>query len=385
MSIEKLHQDTLRRQKEFPVCKDSIFLSHAGVSPLPACVQSAIDDYLKQATLKHQEDIVNTGFLTSIREGAARLLGCHKSEIALVGPTSVGLSLIANGLDWQSGDRVAFYKDDFPSNAFPWMAMAAKGVETDLIQPKQLGAITLDDVKKVISKKTRLVSVASAHFVSGYRVDIDAIGTYLSDQNILFCIDGIQTLGVLDTPVANADFLAADAHKWLLGPCGAGILYVKKRAQEKLRPTLLGWNNIFQKDFVTPAVLEFPQHAGRYEAGTSNLLGLVGLKASLDMLLSYGIESIEKTVIRHTEFLRTNLLERNFILAQEDNHRISAITSFRSSQYDMNRIFENLAEHSIVTTPRVTRDGHTWIRLSPHFYNTHEELKQFFHILDQCI
>src|SRR5215469_9568868 len=223
---EILSNEELRRH-EFPVAREKIFLAHAGVCPLPRRVADAMIDCATKSTLGDQEEFM-LGRLGEARKLGARLLQCQPEEIALVGPTSLGLSFVAAGLSFRRGDNVLIYHDDYPSNVYPWMALADKGVQVRLLNTRGLGAIRTVDVMGQVDENTRLVALASCHFISGQRIEHDAIGKFLREQGILFCLDAIQTLGAFPTTVEHVDFLAADAHKWLLGPCGAGVFYVKR-------------------------------------------------------------------------------------------------------------------------------------------------------------
>jgi len=381
MTIGELHQDESVRRREFPVCEKGVFLAHAGVSPIPRRVGEAMACYISACAQGDQENVLPRGLTLETRKLAAELLECLPEEIALIGPTSVGLSMVANGLDWRAGDNVVFYGDDYPANAVPWMALERQKVELRGIQPKQLGLITLKEIEPLVDKRTRLVALASAHFISGYRTDLKAIGQLVKLRGALFCVDGIQTLGALRTPATHADFLAADSHKWLLGPCSAGILFVRREAREKLRPILLGADNVNCKNYITPQTIEFRPHAGRYEPGSPNFVGIVGLHAALKLLKECGHLEIEKTALEHTRYLRDGLRKRDYALACEADDGLSGITSFRRNGADMGALHCKLTKANITTSLRQTREGKQWIRCSPHFYNTREELDRLLNLV----
>ena len=197
MTIPEILSDEELRNHEFPVTREKIFLSHAAVCPLPRRVSEAIRNYTDQCTLGDQEEIVPPARVQKFRETAARLLNAKPDEIAFVGPTSLGLSFVASGLQWRKGDNILIYFDDYPSNIYPWMALAEKGVQVRLMNIRELGKIRPVDVMGQVDENTKLVALASNHFVAGYRIDIRAIGEFLRKRNILFCLDAIQTLGVL--------------------------------------------------------------------------------------------------------------------------------------------------------------------------------------------
>ncbi len=238
--------------------------------------------------------------LDEARKLASQLLNCHTEEVALVGPTSLGLSLIASGLKFRKGDNILIYHDDYPSNVYPWMALAERGVQVRLLNTRGLGVIRPIDVIGQVDENTRLVALASCHFISGYRLEHQAIGKFLREREILFCLDAIQTLGAFPTTVEHVDFLAADAHKWLLGPCGAGVLYVRREVQEKLNPPIYGWHNVKSPNFVAQEQITFRDNALKYEAGTHNLLGVVGLIAAMELALEIGVENIASELLRKT-------------------------------------------------------------------------------------
>src|SRR6185503_5649320 len=174
-------------------------------------------------------------------------------------------------------------------NVFPWMALAERGVQVRFMNIRELGRIRTHDVTGQVDENTRLVALASCHFITGWRIDLAALGAYLRDRNILFCVDGIQTLGAFPTTVEHVDFLAADAHKWLLGPCGAGVLFVRREMQEKLNPPLYGWHNVRCPNYVAQEQIVWRSGGKKFEAGSANLLGLVGLVAALKLTAELGV------------------------------------------------------------------------------------------------
>src|SRR6266478_2222268 len=195
MTLTELFADEELRRREFPVTRDKIFLAHGGDCPLPRRVSEAIAQYASNASTGDQERFVYPAILSDGRKLAAQILNCQPEEVAFVGPTSLALSLIASGLKFRKGDNILIYFDDYPSNVYPWMALAEQGVEVRLMNTRELGVIRPVDVIGQVDENTRLVALASCHFISGYRMDYDAIGKYLRDRQILFCLDAIQTVG----------------------------------------------------------------------------------------------------------------------------------------------------------------------------------------------
>ena len=378
---ETLTNEELRRH-EFPVTRDKIFLGHAAVCPLPHRVAAAVAECARQGTLGDQEAFM-LHRLVDARKLAAQLLNCQSEEIALVGPSSLGLSLVAAGLNFRKGDNILIYHDDYPSNVYPWMALAAKGVQVRLINTRGLGVIRPIDVIGQVDENTRLVALASCHFISGYRLDHAAIGKYLRERDILFCLDAIQTLGAFPTTVEYVDFLAADAHKWLLGPCGAGVLYVRREIQRKLNPPLYGWHNVRCPNFVAQEKIEFHNDATKYEAGTHNLLGVVGLIASMELALEIGVKNIGAELLRKRAWLVPALLAKGFTVlnAEAKPENASGIVTFYRPGQDPAPLHKKLTDAGVIASLRSDRKGQNYLRLSPHFYNTDAELQRVLELL----
>jgi cysteine desulfurase/selenocysteine lyase len=382
MTLNEILTDETLRQHEFPVAKNKIFLAHAGVCPLPRRVAQAMTDCVNEATLGDQEEFVMSR-IDDARRAGARLLNCQPDEVALVGPTSLALSFVAAGLNFRKGDNILIYHDDYPSNVYPWMALADKGVKVRLMNIRNLGVIRKVDVMGQVDEDTRLVALASNHFISGYRLEHDAIGAFLRERGILFCLDAIQTLGAFPTTVENVDFLAADAHKWLLGPCGAGVFYVKKDLQEKLNPPIYGWHNVRNPNFVAQAQIEFRSGAAKYEAGTHNLIGLIGLLAAMELALEIGVENIGRELVRKRAWLVPALQAKGYTVLNPEPkaENASGITAFHLPGQDVTALHQKLTAASVTASLRTDRKAQKYIRLSPHFYNTDAELNRVVELL----
>ena len=377
MTLNEILTNEELRRHEFPVAREKIFLGHAGVCPLPRRVADAISECSRQATLGDQEAFV-LHRLDDARKLAAQLLNCQTDEVALVGPTSLGLSLVASGLNFRKGDNILIYHDDYPSNVYPWMALAEKGVEVRLLNTRGLGVIRPVDVIGQVDENTRLVALASCHFISGYRLEFPAIGKFLRERGILFCLDGIQTLGAFPTTVEHVDFLASDAHKWLLGPCGAGVLYVRRELQEKLNPPIYGWHNVRNPNFVAQERIVFRSGAVKYEAGTHNLLGLIGLIAAMELALEVSVESIAAELLRKRALFVPALQKKGFTVLNADTKKenASGIVTFFQPGKDLAALNQKLSDAGVVASLRTDRKGQNYIRFSPHFYNTDAELQR---------
>ncbi len=386
MLIDDILADESRRLAEFPVARDHIFMAHAGVTILPRRAVKAMQDYLEGSCVAHQEFPEAWRAMNETRALAARLIGAQASEIALLGPTSVGLSLVANGLDWNVGDEVVCYADDYPANVYPWLELRRRGVVVRYLEPSTLGGITPEVVERALTPKTRLVALASCHFLTGNRIQIDAIGRMLRSRGILFCLDAIQTVGAFETLVEHVDFLSADSHKWMLGPMSAGIVYVREEHQERLRPTLLGAWNIKSPNFIAQDEISFEAGARRYEPGVLNMAGILGMKASMELIMEAGVAQISARMLQLRQCLHQQLTPLGFeFVAQPEGCLPSGIVTASHPSLDTGALFEHLAAHRVVVSHRHDRSGKAYLRFSPHFYNTEAEVQRIVELISQKI
>ena len=387
MTIHDIVCDETVRRREFPVAAHQIYFGHAGVTPLPRVAADAIREFADQAAVGSQESSKVWKDTMEARQVAARLLGCHGAEIALLGPTSLGLSLVANGLDWSPGDEVVCYRDDYPANVYPWMQLERLGVTVVSLRPEAPGAITWELVESALTPRTKLVALATCNFLSGYRIDVDTIGRNLQRAGVLFCLDGIQTLGAFPISVEHVDFLSADSHKWMLGPAAAGIVYIKQSHHDMLRPSLLGAWNVQSPEFVAQDAIAYYDGARRYEPGILNLPGILGMAASLRMLLDLGIDAVAARILDLRRALLDRLRPMGFHLYVEDDlvppDARSGIVTVTHPRRDINADYERLTGANITVSLRANRTGAHFIRFSPHFYNTEEEIDTAAAVLRQ--
>ncbi len=381
-SIDSLVLDEAARREHFPVCKNSVFLAHAGVNVLPRVVADAVIEYTRRSCEQHQEfgDVMRD--INDTRRIAGEFIGAQPDEIALLGPTSLGLSLFANGLPWREGDEILCYADDYPANVYPWMELARRGVVVRRLEPERPGEITPELVAASITPRTRLAALASCNFLTGCRIDVDAIGKILHERGVLFSLDAIQTLGAQPLSVGHVDFLSADAHKWMLGPLAIGIVFVKKEHFDLLRPTLLGAWNVRSPNFIAQPDIRFFDTAQRYEPGVLNVAGIYGMKAALEMLMAVGIEKVSGRILGLKKHLVDALEALGFeFIAPTSGPNTSGITTFSHPSAKMSDLFRRLEENQIIASLRFDRENRQYLRLSPHFYNTIEELDRTIAVL----
>ncbi|MCQ8116555.1 aminotransferase class V-fold PLP-dependent enzyme [Methylomonas rosea] len=362
------------RHPEFPLIDDLIYLNHAAVAPWPKRTSTAVIQFAEQNCqfgshyyldwLKKENEIR--------RQLQALLNAPSANDIALVKNTSEALSFVAFGLPWQAGDNIVSSNEEFPSNRLPWQALAERGVEfreADLHSAKT----PEDALFALVDGNTRLLTISSIQFASGLRMDLERIGEFCRQRDILFCIDAIQSLGAVqfDVQAYHADFVMADGHKWLFGPEGLGVFYTNPAARDRLKLSQYGWH--MMKDTHNYENLPWEIHPGarRFECGSPNMLGIHALSASLSLLLETGMATVEALVLERSDYLR-NAISANdeLILLSERHSRLkSGIVNFKHRRIDNEVLYKHLQKNGVVCA---LRGG--GIRFSPHFYNTLTEL-----------
>jgi len=365
-------------RREFPVTEKYIYLDHSGVAPMPLRVKNAIAGFLAESAeggAFHYPKWAQR--ISGIRSACARLINAGPDEIAFVKSTSHGLSIVAEGLDWKPGDNVLIYEKEFPSNIYPWLNLKRKGVEVKII-PSREGRIFIDDIETLIDSRTKLLAISSVQFSNGFRIDLKKVGALCRKNNVLLCVDAIQSLGVIpmDIKEYNVDFLSADAHKWLLGPEGIGIFYCRRELAERLAPPLTGWKCVRNElDFDHPDFC-LKTDALRFEEGSMNLLGIFGLGAAVDLLLEIGIGNIEEHVLGLGEVIMREAEQRGYLVRTPKARGERGGNVTFSGNFEPDAAKDRLREKGIMVN---SRGG--GLRVSPHFYNTEEEVLAFFHAL----
>jgi selenocysteine lyase/cysteine desulfurase len=361
---------------EMPIVRQVAYFDHAAVAPLPERAQKAVLHWLAQAT--NEGDVAWQQWarrLEEVRARAASLIGAKTTEVALIPNTTTGISLVAEGYPWQTGDNVVTLANEFPSNQYPWMNLASRGVETRRVSVKH-GAVDLHRLEDACDSRTRIVSASWVGYASGWRIDVREAAELAHRKGALFFLDAIQGLGVfpLDVHASGVDFLAADGHKWLLGPEGAGLLYMRQEHLSLLRPLIVGWNSVTQGSDYTRVELNLRSEAARYEGGSQNMVGFSALGASLDLLAELGVGPVESPVAERvlsiTDYACDALqaLGATLHAPRVAEHR-SGIVTFNLPGHDSNDLRRALEKAKIIT--RCRAGG---VRLSPHGYATKDEI-----------
>jgi len=354
----------------FPVTERLIYLNHAAVSPLarPAAeaMQGLAQDALDFGSL-HYDDWLAAQ--QGLREAAATLVNGTPEEIALVKNTSEGVATVAMGIDWRSGDRIVAFEEEFPANQYPWRRLESKGVKIEWLSVRD----PLDKIDRV-AKGARLLAISFVQYLTGYRANLQAIGEICRRHNVIYFVDAIQGLGAfpLDVRACSIDALAADGHKWLVGPEGCAVLYISKKLQEQVEPVEFGWTNVASYNDYGVRDMTLRPDAGRYECGTLNTIGCFGLLASIEFLLGIGIERIANAVEGLGDRVASGAIQKGYELCDPRTPGTGAgIVSVRKHEVDSAAVVAGLRESGIMAAARAG-----WIRVSPHFYITDEEIDE---------
>jgi selenocysteine lyase/cysteine desulfurase len=341
---------------------------------LPATTRDAVVRWAEQAAL--EGDTVWKLWEKRVKETralAARMLGADAAEIALVHSTSEGIGIVAEGYPWQPGDNVVTLDNEFPSNQYPWLNLASRDVQTRRV-PTDGGRLDLNRLEDACDARTRIVSVSWVGYLSGWRCDLAAVAEMVHRQGALLLVDAIQGLGVfpLDVKSTQIDFLAADGHKWMLGPEGAGLFFLRREHLDLLRPIGVGWHSVAHAADYGRIELALKTSAARYEGGSQNMVGFLGLAESLEFLAGYGQQALSQRILEITDLACRRLEEVGAAIysPREGDHR-SGIVSFELPGREALELKRHLLAAGVVTSARGGK-----LRLAAHAYNDETDLDQ---------
>jgi len=365
-------------RRMMPCAERWAYFDHAAVAPLTMPAQAALTNWAKEFA---EHGAVNwpqwAAELEHLRRRTAELLHADAGEIALIHNTTEGINLVAEGFPWQPGDNVVMFDDEFPSNVYPWMNLASRGVEVRRVPGGDRPQ--LDRLADACDDRTRIVTVSWIGFASGWRHDVDQLVELAHRRGALLFLDAIQGLGVfpLDVRQTAVDFLAADGHKWLLGPEGAGLFYVRREHLDRLRPLGLGWNSVVQAHDFSKIDLRLKPTAGRYEGGTYNMPGLLALGASLEMLDDYPPEAISQRLLELTDAICERLPAVGAtVTTYREREHASGIVSFDLPGRNLAEVRRQCRERQVVLSARGGR-----LRVSPHAYNNDDDIERLIEAL----
>jgi cysteine desulfurase / selenocysteine lyase len=356
----------------FPHVKNQIYLNHAAVSPLSLNILRATEAYLHDRCEGDIENYTTTlmPLLATLRERVSKFIGCEPRQMAFIPNTSYGLNLLAQGLSLNAGDRILLYEKDFPSNVQPFLNLRSQGVMIDFVKDRN-GEILLEDIDAAITSRTKLVSISYVQFISGFRVNLKSLADVCHRKNALLSIDAIQALGAMPIDCKNSgvDFLAAGAHKWGMSPMGNGIMYIADELFARLRPAMVGWLSVKEAWSLLEYEQELRDDVARFELGTYNWIGLLGMNEAFKIFETIGSATLEEKLLCLSDYLIEHLQEHGFepVFTGGRENR-SGITTVKNLP-NPDAVFQHLMSKRIACS---LRGG--CLRIAPHFYNTTAEL-----------
>jgi selenocysteine lyase/cysteine desulfurase len=363
-------------RSQFPVTARWAFLDHAAVAPLPAPAVEALHAYAQ--SLAHNGVAAVKEWVTrvaAVRALAARLINAPSADdVYFVPSTTHGISVVAEGFPWEAGDNVVLAAEEYPANQYPWMNLAHRGVEVRAV-PSRGSRLAIDDVRAAVTDRTRVLTVSSVEFASGFRNDLDALGELCRSRGVFFFVDAIQSLGAfpLDVQKTPIDALSADGHKWMLGPEGAGFGYVRREWVERLHPIGVGAFSVVRPLEFSTIDFTLKPHAGRWEGGAMNVPGITALGASLELLLGAGIANVERRVLELTDYLCDRAQSRGWtVFSSREPAEKSGIVSLVHPELSAHEVVKRCLAAGVVVRDRAGR-----VRVSPHAYNTEAEIDRF--------
>ncbi len=366
--------DPERFRPEFPALASQTYLNFAGVAPTSTRVARAVSrwvDDLVQNGVKNEhrweEDATRT------RAQCAALIGARLAEIAFVRNTSHGLGLVAEGLPWREGDEVAVCTAlEYPSNVYPWLHLRDRGVVVRDIAPTGDG-VTPEAVQNALTPRTRLVAVSSVQYATGHRTDLASIGEVCRRANVLFCVDGIQSIGCVpvDPHACGIHFVSADSHKWMLGMPGIGFLYVDAQVLDRVRPLLVGWKSTTDAWNFDRAHFELRKDAAKLEEGSPAYTGIAALGATTEILLDAKVADIAARIESLLARLDEGLRRLGCTTAPGPEARAGILTFLPPARFagGPSALHAALVARDVSVSLRRGR-----IRASPHFLNREDEI-----------
>ena len=372
--------DPLDARNLIPLTGQYIHMNHAGVSPMSNRGRAAIEQVVDAALHRPYRDGWAQEEAERVRRLVARVINGPAESVALTRSTAHGLSLLAQGLDWTGGDNVVGAEGEYPANVYPWMALADRGVEFRQARASD-GRITIESVLSLVDARTRVVALSHVEFWNGFRLDIEAIGTECRRRGIVFAVDVMQSVGALRVDVGRLpiDFCAAGAGKWLMGPPGIGFCFCVPHLLERLRPVVVGAGSVVGRDQYFEYDFTVTPDARRFEESVISLLDTAVFGAALDLLLEVGPDVIERRVLDLSRLLAEGLAEQGCQMVEpwpRSRAESSGIVSFRKPGAGAAQVLRELSAAGVIA--RTHRD---FVRLSPHFYNTEEEVERVLAVL----
>jgi cysteine desulfurase/selenocysteine lyase len=378
-------------REAFPLSREIIYLNHASISPLPLPVQQAMQAAVERLGsdpmslfAPNDDDPLGNIFVKLAKAVAGLIHAAHLHEIVGVTSTSTGLNAVAQAIRWQPGDNIVLAGVEFPSNAYPWMALERFGVECRIVPPPYPGA-SVEAFEPLVDRRTRLIAASAVQFLTGHRADLTALGAFCRAHGILFAVDAIQSAGhiPIDVQAMQIDILAAGGQKSLMSAPGQGFLYVRDEVCQDMKPGIVGPNAVegwehWAKYDLTPA-----KGAQRFLMGTTNIAGMVAMIESIRFLQGLGLAHIDAWTQHLSQIAIEDVSALGYtVITPED--QLGPIVTFRvgdpddrdTAEAQANALLAHLTAHHVRVTKHWDVDKNPHVRISTHCYNTEEEVRR---------
>jgi cysteine desulfurase/selenocysteine lyase len=379
----------------FPDLEGTAYLAHAAISPLSSPVRERIAEVAADYGRGGMAGFVRWApHLRQVRQDLASMISADPGEIAFVANTTQGVIDIAFGLPWRKGDRVVLFDGEFPANVTPWQQAAEQfGLELCWLSldPFQRSLDEgLAELERSLARGIRVVAVSAVQYKTGLRMPLAEMAALCHKYDAEIFVDAIQALGATPLDVSwGIDYLSSGSHKHLMGPEGAGFLYVAERCAATLRPRLAGWLGheepaAFLMGDEPKLNYDNPLKSGAqaFETGTSNVIGLAALGASVELLSQIGVAAIHAHVDTYLDQLEAGLVERGFRSYRSNAPvlRSTLLSVAVPEDVRLSKLGAALRDRGVVCN---TPDG--LMRFAPHWPNAHSEVPQVLAALDDAL
>ncbi len=367
----------------YPVNKEMIWLNNCGTTPAGKHIITALSRFT--------EGYARKGILTevasypkvqkNIKNILCDLLNCMPDELSLIHNTAEGMNFISHGLKLSYGDEVILLENEYPSNIYPWQHLEKKGVKLVTTPMERSPETFMEALERLITKKTRVISLSAVHWCTGMPLPIDQVGRLCKEKGIDFVVDGAQGVGIqpMDTKKANISYMAFSAWKWLLGPLGVGLLFVAKEKLEDLEPVFIGTASVVRSKEYLPYKSELKPSADRFTFSTVNFNDWVYLEAALDFLQDIGFLAVRERIFELSAYLSKGLNKIGFnVFSDHFPDYPTGIVVCEKPGIKSNFIMTHLRKNKIVAAERLGR-----VRFSPHVYISPEQIDEVVRILEQ--
>ncbi len=373
-------------KEDFPISKEIVYMNTAAISLKPLQVIDSMTEFMRNYEMNgtfNFSDSLEEEVLENARCMIAELIGCTKDDIALTTNTSEGINFIAHAIKFDHGNNVVTTDLEFPTVTYPWLRIAKeKGVEVRFASNRN-GIVSVEDLEKLVDNRTKVIALSHVEYSSGLRYNLREIAELAHRHGAILLVDAVQSLGVVPLNVRReeVDVLASAAYKWLLGPFGAGFVYMKKEFYDNVEPLFVGWRSSIEHKEYDPRRYTLPNAARKFEYGGMPYTPIYGLTKAIEYIMDLEVENIRNYVMNITQKLMEKLNDLGAqTLTPFNQEQRAGIVAVRFEKMDYDRAVEELAKEKIVVSKRMNA-----LRISPHIYNTEDEVEKIVQAIKKMV